>query len=83
MVPTRACRPFRVAIAKLDDEIAAVNRMPELYECSNCFHRGPLDIHGGCERCHSQAVMSEQVIMPRGLAEVPIEELYAAGAAGA
>lgn len=32
--------------------------MPELYECSNCFHTGPLDLHGGCERCSSLAVIS-------------------------
>lgn len=36
--------------------------MPELYECSNCFHSGPLDIHGGCERCGSRAVMSKEVM---------------------
>lgn len=32
--------------------------MPELYECSNCFHTGPLNLHGGCERCSSLAVIS-------------------------
>jgi rRNA maturation endonuclease Nob1 len=30
----------------------------EQYECANCFLRVSLDEHGGCERCHSQAVIS-------------------------
>lgn len=41
--------------------------MPELYECSNCFHTGPLNLHGGCERCSSLAVISVVKI------EVPLE----------
>lgn len=30
----------------------------EQFECMNCYHSGPLNEHGGCEQCHSQAVMS-------------------------
>jgi len=41
--------------------------MTELYECSNCFHTGPLDLHGGCERCSSLAVISVAKI------QVPLE----------
>jgi len=34
----------------------------EPYECSNCFHRGPLNEHGRCERCDSQSVMSAHLV---------------------
>lgn len=30
----------------------------ELWECANCFHKGPLDRHGRCENCNSNAVIS-------------------------
>jgi len=30
----------------------------EQYECGNCYFVGELDVHGGCGRCHSQAVLS-------------------------
>ena len=35
--------------------------MPEEYECSNCWWIGPLDTHGRCERCGSEAVLSQEV----------------------
>lgn len=34
----------------------------EQFECGNCYHVGHLDLHGGCERCHSQAVLSIEVL---------------------
>jgi len=34
----------------------------EHFECTNCFHIGPLSVHGGCEECHSQAVISQELI---------------------
>jgi hypothetical protein len=34
----------------------------ELFECRDCFHIGPLNVHGGCEECHSQAVISQELI---------------------
>jgi hypothetical protein len=30
----------------------------EQYECGNCYFVGPLNLHGGCGRCNSQAVLS-------------------------
>lgn len=33
----------------------------EQFECADCFHVGALDIHGGCELCHGQQVMSLEV----------------------
>jgi hypothetical protein len=47
--------------------------MRERYECSNCFHVGPLNVHGGCESCGSLAVISQE-LMP--------ETVYEIGAAG-
>jgi len=34
----------------------------EQFECRNCHHVGDLDLHGGCECCSSQAVVSLEVI---------------------
>lgn len=34
----------------------------ELFECRNCFHAGELNIHGRCEHCDSDAVISQEVI---------------------
>ena len=34
----------------------------ERFECETCFHTGPLDQHGRCERCGSSQVVSEQVL---------------------
>jgi predicted ATP-dependent serine protease len=34
----------------------------ETYECQNCTHTGPLDKHGRCEMCGSDAVMSTVVM---------------------
>lgn len=31
----------------------------EKWQCDNCFHVGPLSIHGRCEACGSEAVISE------------------------
>lgn len=39
--------------------------MAEHFECRNCFHVGPLTVHGRCERCHSLAVISQEVIQLR------------------
>lgn len=36
--------------------------MSEHFECRNCFHVGPLTVHGRCERCHSDKVMSVEVM---------------------
>jgi hypothetical protein len=42
----------------------------EHFECANCFHKWPLDIHGGCEHCHSQAVMSLAVISMESIGNI-------------
>ena len=34
----------------------------EQFECRNCHHVGHLDVHGCCECCHSQAVVSTELI---------------------
>jgi hypothetical protein len=34
----------------------------EQYECGNCYFVGELDVHGGCGRCHSQAVLSVEKV---------------------
>jgi hypothetical protein len=34
----------------------------EIFECRNCLHAGPLTIHGRCEHCNSDAVISQEVI---------------------
>ena len=34
----------------------------EQFECGNCYHVGHLDLHGGCEHCHSQAVVSKDLL---------------------
>ena len=64
----------------------------ERYECSNCFHIGPLNQHGGCERCMSKAVMSEAMIrgvsdqlspqLMRTAVRTEDEKVYEVGAAG-
>lgn len=36
--------------------------MFEKFECRDCFHAGPLNIHGRCERCNSDSVISQEVI---------------------
>lgn len=64
----------------------------ERYECSNCFHVGPLNQHGGCERCLSRAVISEAVILQASETLAPQlmgsmvsrddEKVYDVGAAG-
>jgi hypothetical protein len=33
--------------------------MSELWECSDCLKVGPLDVHGHCSRCGSDAVISQ------------------------
>lgn len=37
----------------------------ETFECANCHHTGPLDNHGRCENCHSDAVVSSHEIERR------------------
>ena len=64
----------------------------ERYECSNCFHIGPLNRHGGCERCASLAVFSEAKIreasdllspqLMRTAVRKEDEKVYEVGAAG-
>lgn len=34
--------------------------MQESFECRACFHVGPLTVHGACERCGSQSVISQE-----------------------
>jgi len=34
----------------------------EHFECRDCLHVGSLDVHGACERCGSQAVISVEVL---------------------
>lgn len=34
----------------------------EIFECRNCFHAGPLTVHGRCKRCDSDSVISQEVI---------------------
>lgn len=34
----------------------------EQFECLDCYHVGSLDIRGGCEHCHSQAVISAELV---------------------
>lgn len=34
----------------------------EIFECRNCLHAGPLNIHARCEHCDSDAVISQEVI---------------------
>lgn len=48
--------------------------MKEKYECTNCFHAGPLGLHGGCECCGSQAVISVELLHS--------DTVYEVGAAG-
>ena len=36
----------------------------ELFECTNCHMTGPLDEHGRCVRCGSDAVISEAKLIP-------------------
>jgi hypothetical protein len=64
----------------------------ERYECSNCFHIGPLNQHGGCERCFSHAVISEAMMretsdllspqLMRAAVQKEGEKVYEVGAAG-
>jgi hypothetical protein len=35
----------------------------EQYQCCACFHIGPLNLHGGCERCSSQIVISQELML--------------------
>ncbi|MCU1338826.1 MAG: hypothetical protein JWO19_4407 [Bryobacterales bacterium] len=42
----------------------------EQFQCCDCLHIGPLDIHGGCEGCHSQAVISQELISLRDLRQL-------------
>jgi Zn finger protein HypA/HybF involved in hydrogenase expression len=35
----------------------------EQFECANCSHVGPTNIHGACEHCGSPAVISLEVAM--------------------
>jgi hypothetical protein len=51
--------------------------MREKYECRNCFHAGTLSVHGGCEHCGSQAVISLELVRKPGA-----ETVYDVGAAG-
>lgn len=34
----------------------------EIFECRNCFHAGPLNLHGRCQFCDSDSVISHEVI---------------------
>ncbi len=34
----------------------------ESFECTNCFHIGGLNVRAGCEKCGSQAVISQELI---------------------
>jgi len=34
----------------------------EIFECRNCFHAGPLTVHGRCMFCNSDSVISHEVI---------------------
>lgn len=34
----------------------------ELFECRDCFHAGTLTIHGRCEACNSDCVISQELI---------------------
>lgn len=43
----------------------------EVFECCNCFHIGALNSRGGCERCGSQSVISQELI-----ARTPIPAKY-------
>lgn len=36
---------------------------PETRQCANCNHTGPLDQHGRCEVCHSDAVISVAILV--------------------
>ena len=36
--------------------------MSEQYECQNCFQTTPVDEHGRCGNCHSEAIVSQQVL---------------------
>jgi hypothetical protein len=51
-----------------------VSNVRERYECRNCFHVGPLNVHGGCESCGSQAVISQELMQG--------DTVYGVGAAG-
>ena len=46
----------------------------EAYECQNCFYTGSLNNHGHCDRCNSNAVVSEQVLSY--LLDKKYEELF-------
>lgn len=48
--------------------------MPEKFECRNCLHCGPLDVHGYCEHCGSSSVISVEVLSLRGRAELNLLE---------
>jgi len=34
----------------------------EIFECRNCFRAGLLTIHGRCQWCNSESVISQEVI---------------------
>lgn len=36
------------------------------FECMDCYYIGPLNAHGGCDRCLSRAVVSEHTISEEG-----------------
>ena len=48
--------PPDIALGGLAD--AEDETMAEERECQNCFHTGELNIHGRCENCDSDAVIS-------------------------
>ncbi len=49
---------FRRAFPSLDLTQSAPS---EEWECSNCYHIGPLDERGRCQQCGSSAVISQEV----------------------
>lgn len=48
----------------------------EQFKCTNCLNVGQLDIHGGCEECHSKSVVSVELISLLASKTFPLTSHY-------